>query len=56
MISTGIARKNSTITAQHQRIGRIGDSRPTPRASPKINAKPIDQAAAVSVPAMPGRT
>ncbi len=56
MISTGTARKNSTITEHTQRIPVCVDSRPTPSTKPSTSASTIDTAAAVSVPSTPGST
>ena len=56
MISTGTARKNSTMTEHTQRIALCVDSRPTPRTKPSTSASTMDTAAAVSVPCTPGNT
>src|SRR5262245_21717481 len=55
MTSTGTARKNSTNTADGQRISGWVDSRPTPNTKPTASARTIDTDAAVSVPCTPGR-
>ena len=49
MISTGTARKNSTITEDVHRIAVWVDRRPTPRTNPNNSASTIDTAAAVSI-------
>ena len=55
MISTGTARKNSTMVPHTQRSALDEDNRPIPSSKPRANAITIDRAAAVSVPSMPGR-
>ena len=54
MISTGTARKNSTTTPQTQRTAAMCDKRPMPKRSPKMPARTIEMAAALSVPDRPG--